>query len=192
MTWTPIESGGRCIYSVKKQSPIPMDRAQEIGEYIEDLEKTQPITPSVLVDDARKKSSKLHEFFEWNNTIAADHWRGSTARKIINHFEIAVVDLQTEDETTTRAWHSVIIATVGGKEFAADASNEDNGADTESTPDLSRVFIGTISVMTDADLRQQVLDNAMREMNGWRNRYQTYSELDPVFASINAIKEAMN
>ena len=73
MMLLPLEENGRCIYRLKPGSPIPVNKAQEIGEYIAAL--SDEITPLALVEDAERAESPLHPFFEWDNTRAGYRWR---------------------------------------------------------------------------------------------------------------------
>lgn len=180
MSWMAVQTGGRVIYSVKTGSIIPQARAQEIGEYIEGLEKVLDITPQNLVDDARGKDSKLHEFFEWNNKKAAESHRCYQARKIVNHFEIVIVDVQTEEESTTRAWHSVVVA-------SQDTLDDPDGKDGKGEP--VRAFVNTLAVFAEPDYKAQAVDNALREVNGWRRRFSIYSELEPIFVGIDEVEK---
>ena len=41
------------------------------------------LTPEALVADARNKKSPLHDAFEWDDGIAAQHWRLEQARALI-------------------------------------------------------------------------------------------------------------
>ena len=175
MSWMAIQTNGRVVYSVKKKSVVPQARAQEIGEYIEDLEETMNITPHNLLDDAQRRDSKLHEFFEWDDDRAAGEYRLHQARQIVNHFEIAIVDLQTEEESTTRAWHST---------FIAQTDDGDNG------DGMIRAYVNTLRVFDEPDYKAQAVENALCEINGWRRRFSIYSELEPIFIGIDEVENS--
>jgi len=182
--WMPVEESGRCIYRCKPGSPVPDARAQEIGEYIADLEENSGITPHILLQDATNPESKLHEFFEWDDKKAGYHWRLQQARQIINHFEIVVVNTREEEETRVRAWHSINIRVQPpkGQEFHTET---DNGE-----PEMQRVYVNAIQALSVEDTRKQVVANALRELNGWRHRYQTYDEFNPIFTGIEQLSLA--
>lgn len=46
------------------------------------------LTPQSVVDDARRKSSPLHDCFEWDDTEAAKEWRLQQARNLIRAIRI--------------------------------------------------------------------------------------------------------
>ena len=59
---------------------------------VEELEKIQKkhgvLSPTVVVDEARPATSALHPVFEWDDGIAAEHYRRSQARELIYSVEI--------------------------------------------------------------------------------------------------------
>ena len=46
------------------------------------------LTPDMVVKEAKKKSSPLHQYFEWNDTEAALQWRKQQARVMIHHIKV--------------------------------------------------------------------------------------------------------
>jgi hypothetical protein len=50
------------------------------------------VTPEVVVQDARRSESPLHEAFEWDDTQAANDWRMHQARGLIGSLVIEVED----------------------------------------------------------------------------------------------------
>jgi len=177
MSWMAIKENGRVKFSIRHGSPVPKDKAQEIGEYIDELGKSTEITPLALVKDAQCESSKLHEFFEWDDRKAAYAHRLQQARKIINHFEIEVVDLREEKETTVKAWVSV---------YPSPQQEDDQNGE-----DQNRAYVDIVRAMNAPDLRQQVLDTALSRIKRWRREYKMYSEFKPVFAGIDDVEKAL-
>lgn len=51
------------------------------------------LTPDAVLQDARSKSSPLHDQFEWDDSEAAKQWRLSQARELIRSVRI---EIQTE------------------------------------------------------------------------------------------------
>ena len=65
------------------------------GEYIEAVKaKRGGITRQLLVIEAQKGGSPLHNFFEWNNDEVADEHRLEQAGKILRYL---VVTIEQED-----------------------------------------------------------------------------------------------
>ena len=65
------------IYKPVRGSSLTLEQAQSYGEHIETLieENNGSIVAAQVVDDAKAKSSPLHDFFEWNDKQAAIKWR---------------------------------------------------------------------------------------------------------------------
>jgi hypothetical protein len=77
--------------------------AQRIGEALARISNANGgrMTPKVVVEAARARNHVLHKHFEWNNDVAADHYRNDQARRIINCVRII------SDERPTPAFISV-------------------------------------------------------------------------------------
>jgi hypothetical protein len=142
--------------------------AQVYGQRIEELaeENNGCVTPEIVVQDAHYKSSPLHDHFDWDDDSAAKKWRKRQARHILGHIEV-VVKTNGEEENI-KAFHNVIV--VNQKEKTS-----------------SRVYSPLINVMSDKELYNQIIDKAMRELNGWRQRYKQYKELDKIFKAIDEL-----
>ena len=174
--WQPIKPQGRTIHTFKQGSPIPQDKHQEVGEVLDKLlQERQELTPYALLDEARGEESTLHSYFDWDDEEAAEKWRVQTARQIINHWEIKVVNISTEEESSIRGAVSVKVS----------KPEKDNG----SEPEVKRVYVRTVDAFKEQDLREQVIDNARRELTQWRERYKMYQEFDPVFVAIDKVIE---
>lgn len=116
-----------------------------------------------VVDAARKKSSPLHDFFEWNDGAAAELYRLEQARHLIR---VCVTIIPTPGgNKTVRTYVSL---------------RNDRG---ESG------YRATVDVLSDADLREQMLREAMVELQGFQRKYGTLSELAPVFAAMKRVRQ---
>ena len=137
--------------------------AQVVGEHLEELATaTGGITPERVVDDARNPQSPLHENFEWDNTAAAESWREHTARNLIGSLVVVKVN-ETQVTGTVRAFVSV-----------RDGDNKG-------------VYTPIVTVMSDAEMRKQVLERARQELHQWRNRYADLSEFAKVFSAVDEL-----
>jgi len=64
---------------------------EQVKERIQALyEEHGEITPDIVIADAKKKSSPLHAYFEWDLKKAARQAWVYTARKLINSVEVVV------------------------------------------------------------------------------------------------------
>lgn len=137
--------------------------AQAIGEHIEELAtQTGSVTPATLVEDARNPKSPLYPNFEWDDTAAAESWRGHTARNLIGSLVVVKVN-ETQVTGTVRAFVSV------------------------RDGDSKGVYAPIVTVMGDAEMRKQVLERARQELHQWRNRYADLSEFAKVFRAVDEL-----
>jgi len=133
-------------------------QAQIYGERIDEMvKKTGSITPSLVLKDAKNPQSPLHDYFEWDDTIAAEKWRTKQAHYLIQSIVIEVVNDDGKKDDI-RYFFNV----------AADDS-------TSAEPKSVYVNIGTI--MNDKEKRGEVIAHAKAELVGWTKRYGQYSEL---------------
>ena len=147
------------IYEWKDGTALKLN-AQKAGEELEKLrvKNNGQLTPKAIVRAAKKKSSALHDGFEWDDSIAADKYREEQASYILRH--IAVRKPVGKDEKPVRAFVSV----------------REEG---------SQHYTSLEVAMGDDVLRRQVLEKAWRELQAWRQRYEEYQELAQVFAAID-------
>ncbi len=89
------------VYKFKTGSHIKAD-PQLAGEMLEHLEAENNLTAKALVDANRAEDAPLHNEFEWNDSIAAEAYRETQARHIINCIEIV-----REEKEPVRAFFSI-------------------------------------------------------------------------------------
>lgn len=152
------------IYQWKHGSTAKVD-AQLAGQEMERLRtmRNGRLEPKDLVEHSRDPAAPLHPAFEWDNDTAAEAYRIEQARYLIRSIEVVV--LPEPEATPVRAFVSV-------------------------RRDDDRSYTSVTHAMTDPDLRQQVLDNALRELEAWRRRYAELVELANVFAAIDEARAA--
>lgn len=127
-------------------------------------------TPAAVVAKARPKSSPIHKLFEWDDTAAAEKYRCEQARQYTR--ELTVTVISDGKELPTRAFHSIVI------EHEADAENQGHR------------FFSVDEIKGDKALEEQVVAQALKELNGWRQRYADYSKIfGGVFAAIDKAAE---
>jgi len=154
-------------YKPSPGAQFSVKEAQIIGRALEQLGE---FSPQDVVDHARPTSSPLHKFFEWNDGAAAARYRLFQARNVVNHIQIVVrrADGSTEP---TKAFHSIRMVS----------------DDSEGEVEARYVSIRVVS-SREAD-RDQVIQNALRELEGWKERYQQYRSLfGGVFTAIREAK----
>lgn len=72
-----------------------------VREVLEDLARNNggTITPDQVIDHARDEASPLHNYFEWNDTLAAANYRREQARSLLRSVKI-VVKYETKNVKT--------------------------------------------------------------------------------------------
>jgi hypothetical protein len=165
-----LEEKMKIEYKAKSGSPFPKDKAQEIGIELEKIQKKHNgvIQPDIVVESARSPKSKLHPYFDWKDTKAADKWRKHQARQLINHIEISYINNEKEH-------HPAFI-------------NIKNTADEDEEP--IQGYVDHITVGTKEHFRQQALSDALRQLIHWKEKYKWLNELGLFIEEIDKLEKA--
>lgn len=151
------------IYKFRSGSFLKGD-AQAVGERLVQIRKTRgQLTPPDVVQEAKRESSVLHPYFEWNKDAAAYEWWLQQARHLI----ACVVIVEDDDHELKRPIRAFV----------------NLSADGESS------YENTIEVMSDAALRERVLDALEADMERQREKLQAFSELAEVIEGIEIVQE---
>lgn len=139
--------------------------ANIVGQEVEKLEKKHgEVTAQLLLDNARSKKSKLHDLFEWDDTVAAEKYRLTQATQIITALAVVYEDI-TEEPKTVRAF-----ANIGAKNKGS--------------------FITMATALSDEQSRAIVLKHALEELQAFRSKYADLTELAEIFAGIDKLSIA--
>ena len=151
-------------YKWKSASRIKAD-AQKAGELMEQLSETEDgLTAHTLLEASKPEDAILHNEYEWDDAKAATEWRLHTSRNIINSIMVvAVLKEEGKDEPTEVNVRGFLIA------------------DEESKYEQLEVIVN------DVDKRAAMLETALRELEAFRRKYKTLSELQPVFTAIDTL-----
>lgn len=153
------------IYQWKQQAAISLE-AQVAGDCLEALRihNNGHLTPRAVVDAARPEDSPLHPAFEWSDKKAAEAFREDQARYVLR--QITVVIENGDNPKPVRAFLNVI---------EGDESH----------------YTSRAVVLSDADLRKQVLHRAWLELRAFREKYREYEELATVHSAIDQTEETL-
>jgi len=149
------------IFHARIGSPFKEEHAQEIGEFISNVEDKS--TTGILDAIRQNKKHTIAEYIEWNNKIASEQYRLQQVRNIVNHITVEVVEIG--DKLPLRMFYSVRIP-------------ENN------TP----VYMDYESVASDKFTLDQIINRAKIELENWIERYQQYSQLENI---VSVIKKAL-
>ena len=120
------------------------------------------LKPENVVDAARSKNSPLHKYFEWDDSVAAEKFRLHQARMFINVL-VTIIDKKSEP---VRVFMSL----------RKDRYGQETGYRT------------MVSILGDEELYKNLLNDAMEEMEYFRNKYHKLVELKEIFDAIDKVR----
>lgn len=135
---------------------VPADVAEKA---IEQMRREHGIvSPSIIIQHAKKARHPLHPIFTWDNTEAAEQFRLWQARQMLS--ALVVVTTVPGGEVKTRAYVAVSVAD-------------------QRERDYKPIQIAL------RDDREEVLARAMAEIQRWREKYARLEELADLFKLID-------
>lgn len=150
------------VYDWKRNMPV---RAQDAGEYLEELEQEHgSITPKLLLDKSRNSDALLHKCFEWNDDIAAEKYRESQAGFIIRN--LVVVSVEKEND---------------------EAEQQEVRAFVNVTKEDGKSFVSIKTALNDEKMFDEVLQCAIGELKVFRQKYNNLKQLTKVFHAIDDV-----
>lgn len=137
--------------------------SNEIIKEILKVKKKNGLTAETIVNQARDKTNPLHELFEWDDKQASEMWRLQQARVLINEVKVIIED----------------------KEYFAfeNVSVEIN----ETEP--KREYFERSEILSNNDLRQQIVLSAFKSLLYWKEKYRQYNEFDSIVKDIERFAE---
>lgn len=142
--------------------------AQDVGELFEQLEASpEGLTPAAVLNASRDEHSLLHNEFEWDDTIAAEKYRYSQARAIIQNLTIVTktTDVDEREKQADRAY--------------------------VSTPGFKGAYVALENALNNDEWRAHLLKMALRDMDVFTAKYKRLSELASVISAMDKAKEAI-
>ena len=137
--------------------------ARVIGEELERLcGEVDTLSPDEVIEKAKSSSSPLHDYFMWDDDVAAEMYRKTQARHMLRSIHI----VRQEDDEPARAFHPVTIKV---------NEHEERG------------YVTLNRVLSEEDLLEQVRHRAFQELSSWQRRYSQYEALRPL---VDRVREA--
>lgn len=157
----------KITFKLHRTSRFDKNKEQVYGEAIQHLcdENNGRVNPRIVLDEAKRKSSPLHECFEWDDAVAGENWRLHTAGTLL--CSIVVVEQKGQE---TRAFHNVFVPGRKGEEV--------------------RAYVTLDEMRNNPEVRTQALDTAVGYLKWFSKRYRHLNELDPVFDAIEHLAGA--
>lgn len=134
--------------------------ANIVGNELKVLADNNDLSPESVLETARDEDSPLHDLFEWDDRIAAEKYRLSQARRIIQQ----IVLVNDHPNAETRELRAFV---------------------TESRSDGHYQLITT--VVEDPDTYEVLLKRAKFELQMFRDKYKAILELKELFDEIDKV-----
>ena len=160
-----MKGGEKMIYKWKRNFPA---NAQATGEFLDSIARRDGgIFPAVVVSESRDKDAVLHKCFEWDDDIAAEKYREGQARSLIKN--LITINVVRGEEKSVPSFVSVTVV----------QEDDEDG----------RRYVSIETAMNNSTMREQVLQDAMRELNSFRKKYNELQELSSIFREIERLME---
>ena len=139
---------------------------QIVGDKLQELrDQNNGLTASIVIEEAKHKTSVLHGAFDWNDTSAAHQWRLHSARHLMRSVEI----VSTNAEGDIRNLPAFVFVKT----------------------DLGPQYETLARVLSDKELRTQVLERAEKEFDQWAKRYEEYEEFLSVIKAFDKTRKIL-
>lgn len=147
------------VYTAAWKSGLGLFRAdaQKVADELYSI--GDEFTPEQIVEKARDESTELHKCFEWNDEIAAHHYRLQQARVVVCN--LVIKEQQNDDAYQKRVFYKT--DTAGG-------------------------YKPLSIVMKNKDEYEKLLERANAELRSFRTKYDTLrADFEELFALLDAI-----
>ena len=144
--------------------------AQVVGETLEGLAQTGELTSARFLEVSRPEDAPTHNIFEWDDSIAAERYRLQQATVAINSVEVQIVNETTGTATAQAAFVNVI----------------------KKAPLRQGSFVPIEVALSDENMKNTLLLNALNELKSFRRKYNQLSELSAVFTEIKKIEQVVS
>ena len=138
--------------------------ADVVGKEFEAIEnKYGKLTSELVLQNAESKDSPIHELFDWDDSSAAYKYRLHQASVLICNLSVEVEGNAVKHPIQTRAYVDV---------------SEDN---------IVGTFINVTSAFKNKDTKEIVLQRAYKELQAFKIKYQSLSELSLVINDMDTL-----
>ena len=150
-------------FQAKPGAHMSNSQAARYGNELYRLRRDEQVslTAGNVVESARLKRSPLHDYFEWDDTVAAVQFRERQARTMLASIVCVEVDVGNGETLVTEPVR-----------FFVNVVREDNDGGSE--------YIPLDVVQQNPDLEQQMLRTAARELSAFRDKYRRLKGIDGI------------
>lgn len=163
----------KIIFKRSNGATFSDEQAQVYGEFLfgQAAEKSETLTTHEVLEAARPKRSPIHDFFDWDDSSAAEKHRLWQARYLLGQIQIIVI--YEGEERAIKAFHNVHL--------------QDDSPEEER-----RAYVTVQGIAQDRYFRSQVLASALKEIKAWQARYSEYKELGLIFGAIEKTQKELD
>lgn len=152
-------------YAWKRRLPV---RADVIGQEFERIEAEEgAVTDRNFLEASRPEDAPGHKLFEWDDAKAAENYRLVQSRNIINNLTVTLTMPESGKQKTTVAFVNVNPVKNGGK------------------------YISVPVALANEDMRKTILSNALAELESFKRKYETLTELADLWSPIDTVLDAL-
>jgi predicted SPOUT superfamily RNA methylase MTH1 len=170
----------------KKTESFYHATAEQAHDAFEIIRKREgKLTPEAVVEDARPEDSVLHEDFEWRDDVAAERYREGQARKMIGSVRI----LRVDSRPPVRAYVNVRVIEQKPLKFEDVVRKPEPEADDAQAQEGVRCYMPMQEVLQKPALYDQMMADARRDAQTYRQKYSTLEELAPIMEAIQTTFE---
>lgn len=144
--------------------------ARVIGPVLAELSEAKDVDAASVVQAAQSANCPLHAYFEWNDVVAADKYRVGQAEEIINTVRVRFVSDSDGQERTVRAYR---IAQAKAQPVIA--------------PPMRYSFKADRDGLSDAADDEEIIAEALRELQQWRIKYRPHAEMFGEFKEVTIV-----
>lgn len=150
-------------YAVKGLCKVP---AQKVGELMEKLERSKNgLSPSSLLEASRKDGTLLHEYFDWDDTSAAEKWRMSQAQGLILNVRVVIKETDSDHEIKERGF--------------------------VPTTDRKSAYVSLQTAFSNEEWKKSLLNQVKTDMETFIAKYRRLQEVQSVIAQMELVKESL-
>lgn len=143
---------------------------QVAGAHFKRLEEQfGQVTPENLLESSRPEEAVMHKCFEWDDSVAAERYRKQQAYSMISNLIKVVIRHESKPEPSSEIKTRAVVNV---------SSDRGKGR-----------FVSVERAMSDGEMHEIVLRNAIRELEEFKAKYRNLRELKEVFEALRVVKE---
>lgn len=162
----------KVTYRPVSGSTLTQEQAERYGARIYALSEKygDNLDDEHLIEDARNESSPLHDWFEWDDKVAAHKHRIRQASYLSRNIKIKVRTRKQDYET--RAFYRVKTRNTRSGTYKG----------------RKRQIVPAQRVLTKQEYREQIITEALKYLRAWRRKYAVYTELSELFDAVDSFE----